>query len=148
MFSSENLEKHCSNLLIKRFINTFAGSGKTTCVIEQAKKCLEKGEKVIIVTPHTYIGRELLKDVLYDVGYKHEQDIECIHMDKVLKELRHYKDEATECDPTFVTYKKLKCFDGYNRVLIEPACYEYIIRFLLDKLSDLNKVMKKSLKDF
>lgn len=140
MFDSETLNKHGGKFLINRFINVFRGSGKTTCVLEQAKRCVEKGEKVLIVTNHTWIMKNEV-----------EGNLTYMHMDKVLKDLWKYPidgNEWTNREPEFVPPIFLKCFNGYDRVFIEPACYEEIILFLLNRVGNLNKTFKKILKDF
>lgn len=147
MFYSENLAKHGSELLIRKFMNTFIGSGKSTCVLTQAKVCLSKGEKVAIVTNGTFITREQIRNHILKDFPEYENRITEIHMDKVLKELNRYSDEYTEKDTFQVSWRRLPIFNGYDRIILEPACYEEIIKYLLAKLSEVKKSMK-ILKDF
>ena len=135
MFTSDNVRKYGNGLTLKRFINAFVYSGKTTCVLEQAKRCIEKGEKVAVVTNHTWIMKN-----------EYPKQLTFIHMDKLLKELNRYPlegNEWTEKEPAFVPKKYIKLFEGYDRVFVEPACYEVIIETLIDILKQQTRALNK-----
>lgn len=135
MFTSDNVRKYGNGLTLKRFINAFARSGKTTAVLEHAKSCIEKGEKVAIVTNHTWIMQN-----------EYPEQLTFIHMDKLLKELKRYPIEGNEhtlVQPSFVPRKNIDLLKDYDRVFIEPACYEVIIETLIEILDKQTKALEK-----
>lgn len=96
---------------IKKFICCFIGCGKTTAVLELAARNLAHGEKCCIVT-----------NLVSPIMQKQMPGIDFIKMKDVLASLKGIEKIGPQ---------HMEMFKGYDRVMIDPACYEELIYYLL-----------------
>lgn len=105
--------------LIRCFLNTFIGCGKTLSIMHLAEENARKGKSVAVVVP----------DVMHVRLYKsRHKEIDFIPMKHVMDILKQYSldcHNVTNCRDLNYRGKK------YDWVHIDPSCYERIILDLL-----------------
>ena len=125
-----------TKLLVQRFLSSMVCTGKTTSMINQARKEIANGKKVaIIIEAPGFIYH--YKDLGADVYSLHTL-------------LKWLKDDscAEPTDYACVYWKHLPQLKDYDFVYIDPACYERIIRTLMDKLDTITKEKQILLKGY
>lgn len=125
-----------TRLLTTRFLSSMICTGKTTSMVNAAKKEIDTGKKVAIIIPEpalTYVYKDLGCDIYsLDTLLKWLQDDKC----------------AEPADYTQAYWKHLSQLKDYDFVYIDPACYERIIRVLLYKLDAITAEKENLLKSF
>lgn len=133
------VETKLDALTARRFINCLLGSGKTTQMLWSINKILEKEESCLLITPHTYIIKELFPD------RQLPEKLKVVHIDKLLKYLKRYPingNDITEKEPYLVPRKFIELFDC-DRIVIDQDCYIKIIEQYIERLNKLDKVVEQ-----
>lgn len=123
----------------RRFINCLRGSGKTVQMVKTINNILEKGETCLLVTPSTYIIKELFPE------RKLPEGLSVIHIDKLLKYLKRYpmeKNPYTQKEPYFIPRQFVELFTC-QRIVIDSECYIKIIEQYLEKSQKLNNLIEQ-----
>lgn len=136
------VETKLDELTTKRFIGCLVGSGKTTQMIWCVNKILERGETCLVVTPNTYLIKELFSNQQIPEG------VAVIHIDKLLKYLKRYnpkehpENEVTNKDYFFLPYRVVELFNC-DRIVIDPECYIKIIQQYMERIKKLDNVIQQ-----
>ena len=136
------VETKLDELTTKRFISCLWGSGKTTQMLWSINKILEKGETCLVVTPCTFIFKDLFPDRKLPEGVK------LLHIDKLLKYLKRYNPEqhkendVTDKDYYFIPRRFVELFNC-DRIVIDPECYIKIIQQYVEKFQKIDKIVQE-----
>lgn len=103
---------------IKKFVCTFIGCGKTTAVLELAARNIVKGETCCVVT--NFVSPTIQRQL---------PGVDFIPMKDIISELHHMP--LDKSGPQYIPM-----LSKYDRVMIDPACYEQLIYRLLTQLGE------------
>jgi len=123
--------------VIKQFINIFRGIGKTRSVDESIKSYIDeillhkKEFKVLYIVPN----REAKLNLNFNFSGYYLNYIETMSTYDILYRLSNYPHVINR---EFLT---LVIGSGYERIFIDPSCYEILLEQTLDKLDTIKEMV-------